>query len=97
MTYIYLIPTLVLVISSYIGFYIYVRKLKKEIKEKRSKVASLEVAIGYADMGLELANEKINIMKDEIKKLNSDNKLLIAKLSKINNQFKNVKDYLSKD
>lgn len=97
MTYIFIIVTSLLILLSCTVSYFYIRKLKKILKEKDFKITNLEIAIGYAEMGLELTNEKNNIMKDEIKRLNSENKLLVAKLSKLNNQFKNVKDYLSKD
>ena len=41
--------------------------------------------------------EKKFAYTDQIEKINSENKLLTAKLYKLNNQFKNVKDYLNKN
>ena len=84
-------------LSCTIAFYLYVRKLKGIIYEKDRKIGELEIAIGYAEAGLDMCNKKINALTSQVTKLNSDNKLLTAKLSKLNNQFKNAKDYLNKN
>ena len=55
------------------------------------------MAVGYAEAGLDMCNKKIKALTRQIEELNSDNKLLTAKLSKLGNQFKNVKDYLNKN
>ena len=55
------------------------------------------MAVGDAEAGLDICNKKIKVLTNQISELNSENKLLTAKLSKISNQFKNVKDYLNKN
>ena len=72
----------------------YARKVYKRLKDNETEIHSLNLALGYAEMGLDLSNDKIQVMKSEIHRLNSENKLLNAKITKINNQFKNVKNYL---
>lgn len=87
----------VALISCTIAFYLYFKKLKRIIYEKDRKINELEMAVGYAETGLDMCNKKINVLTGQVTKLNSDNKLLAAKLSKLNNQFKNAKDYLNKN
>lgn len=65
--------------------------------QKDNKISELEMAVGYAEAGLDMCNKKIKALTSQIEKLNSENKLLSAKLSKLGNQFKNVKDYLNKN
>ena len=88
---------LVALLSCSIVFYLYVRKLKEIIYSKEGKIKELEITVGYAEAGLDMCNKKINHLTNQVNKLNSDNKLLTDKLSKLGNQFKNVKDYLNKN
>ena len=76
---------------------LYSKRNKELIKELNLEIKSKDIAIGYAEYGLDISNEKIVVLKKEIKKLLEENRLLNAKINKINNQFKNVKDYLSKN
>lgn len=78
-------------------FYLSNKKYKSKIAEKDIKISELEMAVGYAEAGLDMCNKKIKALTRQIEELNSDNKLLTAKLSKLGNQFKNVKDYLNKN
>lgn len=94
MAYILSIVLLIALISCSLAFYLYAKNTKNKIIQKNNKISELELAIGYAEVGLDMCNKKINALTSQITKLNSDNKLLTAKLSKLNNQFKNVKDYL---
>lgn len=94
MAYILSVVLLVALISCSVAFYLYAKNTKSKITEKENKISELELAIGYAEVGLDMCNKKIHALNKQIEKLNSDNKLLTAKLSKLNNQFKNVKDYL---
>ncbi len=55
------------------------------------------MTVAYAEAGLDMCNKKIKALTNQISELNSENKLLTAKISKISNQFKNVKDYLNKN
>ena len=97
MAYILSIVLLVALISCSVAFYLYAKNTKKKITEKENKISELEVAVGYAEFGIDLSTKKIKIMEKQIEKLNSDNRLLTDKISKLNNQFKNVKDYLNKN
>lgn len=97
MAYILSVVMLVALISCCVAFYLYARKTKSTIIQKDSKISELEMAVGYAEAGLDMCNKKIKALTSQIEKLNSDNKLLTAKISKLNNQFKNVKDYLNKN
>lgn len=95
MAYILLsIVLLVALISCSIAFYLYAKNTKSKIVHKDKKISELEIAVGYAETGLDMCNKKIKVLTNQISELNSENKLLTAKLSKISNQFKNVKDYL---
>ena len=94
MAYILSIVLLIALISCSVAFYLYAKNTKSKIIQKNNKISELELAVGYAEVGLDMCNKKINALTGQITKLNSDNKLLTAKLSKLNNQFKNVKDYL---
>lgn len=95
MAYILLsIVLLVALISCSIAFYLYAKNTKSKIVHKDKKISELEIAVGYAETELDICNKKIKVLTNQISELNSENKLLTAKLSKISNQFKNVKDYL---
>lgn len=97
MAYILSVVMLVALISCCVAFYLYARNAKSTIMQKDNKISELEMAVGYAEAGLDMCNKKIKALTSQIEKLNSDNKLLTAKISKLNNQFKNVKDYLNKN
>jgi peptidoglycan hydrolase CwlO-like protein len=97
MAYILSLVMLIAFASCSVAFYLYARNTKVKIMQKDSKISELEMAIGYAEAGLDMCNKKIKALTSQIEKLNSDNKLLTAKISKLNNQFKNVKDYLNKN
>lgn len=94
MAYILSVVLLVALISCSVAFYLYSKNTKSKITEKENKISELELALGYAELGIDMRNKKIHSLTKQIEKLNSDNKLLAAKLSKLNNQFNNVKDYL---
>jgi peptidoglycan hydrolase CwlO-like protein len=98
MTYILVISMLLVALASCsVTFYLYARASRGTIIQKDKKISELEIAVGYAEVGLDMCNKKINALTDQIEKINSENKLLTAKLYKLNNQFKNVKDYLNKN
>ena len=96
----YILLSIVLVIaliSCSVAFYLYARSTKSKIVQMNNKISELEMAVGDAEAGLDICNKKIKVLTNQISELNSENKLLTAKLSKISNQFKNVKDYLNKN
>lgn len=98
MAYILLsVVLLVALITCCLAFYLYVKKSKNKIAQKDQKISELEMTVGYAETGLNMCNKKIKALTSHIEKLNTENKLLTAKLSKLGNQFKNVKDYLNKN
>jgi septal ring factor EnvC (AmiA/AmiB activator) len=83
--------------SCSVAFYLYARSTKSKIVQKNNKISELEMTVAYAEAGLDMCNKKIKALTNQISELNSENKLLTAKISKISNQFKNVKDYLNKN
>lgn len=88
---------LVALASCSVTFYLYVRRSRNTIIQKDKKISELEIEVGHAEAGLDMCNKKINALTGQIEKINSENKILTEKLYKLNNQFKNVKDYLNKN
>lgn len=98
MAYILLsIVLLIALISCSVAFYLYAKNTKSKIVHKDKKISELEMTVAYAEAGLDMCNKKIKTLTSQVEELNSENRLLAAKLSKISNQFKNVKDYLNKN
>jgi peptidoglycan hydrolase CwlO-like protein len=97
MAYILSLVMLVAFASCSVAFYLYARSTKSKIVQKNNKISELEMTVAYAEAGLDMCNKKIKALTNQISELNSENKLLTAKISKISNQFKNVKDYLNKN
>lgn len=95
MVYYLLIALVVILIISMCFSIIYARKIYAKLKESEAEIHSLNLALGYSELGMDMYKEKIDLMKLEISRINSENKLLNARIVKINNQFKNVKNYLT--
>ena len=76
MTYILVISMLLLALASCsVTFYLYARASRGTIIQKDKKISELEIAVGYAEVGLDMCNKKINALTDQIEKINSENKL----------------------
>ena len=95
MVYYLLIALVVILTVSMCFSIIYARKIYDKLKESEAEIHSLNLALGYSELGMDMYKEKIDLMKLEISRINSENKLLNARIVKINNQFKNVKNYLT--
>lgn len=95
MTYIVLLAVAVVALLMLsIVMLLYMNNLKKSLRKNNEELKNKELALGYAEYGLDMYKDEVKSLKFKIKKLDSENKLLVEKINKINSQFKNVKDYL---
>ncbi len=72
-------------------------KKNKEVKYLKDIILEKDTQLSYYEIATDKYDEKIVKLNKELKKTREDNVALVEKITKINSQFKNVKEYLNKN
>jgi cell division protein FtsB len=98
MAYMYLVLVVtVILLGMVIVLFFNAYKKNKEVKYLKDIILEKDTQLSYYEIATDKYDEKIVKLNKELKKTREDNVALVEKITKINSQFKNVKEYLNKN
>ena len=98
MAYMYLVLVVaVILLGMVIVLFFNAYKKNKEVEYLKDIVLEKDTQLSYYEIATDKYDEKIVKLNKELKKTREDNAALVEKITKINSQFKNVKEYLNKN
>jgi peptidoglycan hydrolase CwlO-like protein len=98
MAYMYLVLVVtVILLGMVIVLFFNAYKKNKEVEYLKDIILEKDTELSYYEIATHRYDEKIVKLNKELKKTREDNAALVEKITKINSQFKNVKEYLNKN
>jgi cell division protein FtsL len=98
MAYMYLVLVVtVILLGMVIVLFFNAYKKNKEVEYLKDIILEKNTQLSYYEIATDKYDEKIVKLNKELKKTREDNVALVEKITKINSQFKNVKEYLNKN
>jgi peptidoglycan hydrolase CwlO-like protein len=98
MAYMYLVLVVtVILLGMVIVLFFNAYKKNKEVEYLKDIILEKDTQLSYYEIATDKYDEKIVKLNKELKKTREENAALVEKITKINSQFKNVKEYLNKN
>jgi cell division protein FtsB len=98
MAYMYLVLVVtVILLGMVIVLFFNAYKKNKEVEYLKDIILEKNTQLSYYEIATDKYDERIVKLNKELKKTREENASLVDKITKINSQFKNVKEYLNKN